>query len=169
MKRFALPLIAILTMVSCARQGQKSEQAEEAALNQTEVIENKQEAAPTPASEAEFFAALEKEDGVKSTPSGLHYKVVKEGEGAKPAPTSTVVVDYKGSFTDGTEFDSGNGISFPLNGVIPGFSEGIQLMSPGAEYILYIPYALGYGENGAGGVIPPCATLVFDVKLNEIK
>jgi FKBP-type peptidyl-prolyl cis-trans isomerase FkpA len=114
-----------------------------------------------------------KNDGVNVTQSGLQYKVVEAGSGAKPKATDTVEVNYRGTFIDGKQFDSsydrGQTIEFPLNGVIAGWTEGVQLMSIGATYQFYIPFHLAYGERGAGGVIPPNATLIFDVELVSIK
>jgi FKBP-type peptidyl-prolyl cis-trans isomerase FklB len=111
-------------------------------------------------------------EGVVSLPSGLQYKVVKEGAGAKPTATDIVKVNYVGTTIDGKEFDSsikrGEPIEFALNGVIKGWTEGIQLMTPGSKYIFYIPYDLAYGAEGQPGSIPPFATLIFDVDLLEI-
>jgi len=111
-------------------------------------------------------------EGVMSTSSGLQYKVLKLGQGAKPAATDHVKVHYHGTLIDGTVFDSsvqrGEPVTFPLNGVIPGWTEGVQLMPLGSKFVFYIPSELGYGEQGAGGVIPPGATLIFEVELLEI-
>lgn len=122
---------------------------------------------------AEFLQENLKKEGVQMTASGLQYKVLEEGKGAKPqSAKDTVVVHYEGKLIDGSKFDSsydrGETISFPLNAVIPGWTEGLQLMSIGSTYELYIPYQLGYGEGGHPPVIPPYSTLIFKVELKEI-
>ena len=109
---------------------------------------------------------------VTTTASGLKYEVMKEGSGAKPSATDNVTVNYKGTLTDGTVFDSsydrGQPATFPLNRVIKGWTEGVQLMTVGSKYRFTIPPELGYGAAGAGGKIPPNATLVFEVELLKI-
>ncbi len=110
---------------------------------------------------------------VQKTASGLQYEVQKPGTGAKPNASDTVVVHYRGTFPDGKEFDSSykrnEPISFPLNGVIAGWTEGLQLMQVGSTYKFTIPPHLAYGARGAGGVIPPNATLIFEVELIDIE
>jgi FKBP-type peptidyl-prolyl cis-trans isomerase len=114
---------------------------------------------------AAFLAENASKPGVIKTASGLQYLVLQEGQGAMPAATSEVTVNYRGSLIDGTEFDSGEAVSFPLDRVIPGWTEGLQLMKEGAKYRFFIPADLAYGERGAGGRIPPNAALVFEVEL----
>lgn len=120
-----------------------------------------------------FLAANAKKAGVTTTASGLQYKVLEAGSGTRPTAKDSVNVHYRGTFIDGKTFDSsydrGESISFPLNGVIKGWTEGVQLMSVGAKYEFYIPYHLAYGEQGASGVIPPYATLIFVVELLGIE
>jgi FKBP-type peptidyl-prolyl cis-trans isomerase FkpA len=111
--------------------------------------------------------------GVNTTPSGLQYKVLREGSGKSPKATDVVVVNYRGTLINGKEFDSsyksGKPIEFPLNRVIPGWTEGVQLMKEGATYEFYIPPNLAYGSRGAGGVIGPDETLIFEVELLQVK
>ena len=120
-----------------------------------------------------YLSENAKKEGVVTLPSGLQYQVLKEGNGKSPKATDKVVCHYEGMLIDGTMFDSsiqrGEPATFPLNGVIAGWTEGLQLMKEGAKYRFFIPYQLGYGERGAGASIPPFATLVFDVELIEVK
>ncbi|HNQ13176.1 MAG TPA: FKBP-type peptidyl-prolyl cis-trans isomerase [Bacteroidia bacterium] len=120
-----------------------------------------------------FLAETKKKDGVKSTESGLLYEVLKVGTGEKPGPTDKVKTHYHGTLIDGTVFDSsvdrGEPISFPVNGVIAGWTEALQMMPVGSKWKLYIPGNLAYGERGAGGSIGPNATLIFEVELLEIE
>lgn len=119
-----------------------------------------------------FLAENAKKEGVKVLPSGLQYTVIKEGTGKKPKATDNVKCHYEGTLIDGTMFDSsikrGEPAVFPLNGVIAGWTEGLQLMAEGAKYRFFIPYNLGYGARGAGASIPPFSTLIFDVELIEV-
>ena len=120
-----------------------------------------------------FLAENAKREGVKVTASGLQYEVLEPSLGQKPKATDTVRIHYEGTLIDGTVFDSsykrGESISFPLNGVIKGWTEGLQLMSIGSKYKFFIPYQLAYGERGAGASIPPYAALIFTVELLGIE
>jgi FKBP-type peptidyl-prolyl cis-trans isomerase FklB len=120
-----------------------------------------------------FLAENKKKAGVKTLPSGLQYRVIKAGTGKKPAATDTVTTHYRGTLIDGTEFDSsykrGKPATFPVNGVIPGWTEALQLMEEGAKWQLFIPSNLAYAERGAGRVIGPHATLIFEVELISIQ
>lgn len=121
----------------------------------------------------EFLAANGKKDGVKTTASGLQYKVLKSGSGKSPKATDTVKVHYHGTLIDGTVFDSsvqrGEPVSFPVDGVIPGWVEALQLMKEGDKWQLAIPSKLAYGERGPGGPIGPNSTLLFEVELLAIE
>ncbi len=119
-----------------------------------------------------FLAENAKKDGVIELPSGLQYEVITDGEGDLPTATDQVKCHYHGTLIDGTVFDSsverGQPATFPVNGVIQGWVEALQLMSVGSKWRLYIPAELAYGQNGAGGVIGPNSTLIFEVELIEI-
>lgn len=119
-----------------------------------------------------FMREISNNKSVYTTPSGLKYRRIKEGNGKHPKATDRVKVHYTGTLIDGKKFDSsvdrGEPITFPLNQVIPGWTEGLQIMDEGSKYILYIPYNLGYGVRGAGQDIPGGSTLIFEVELLEI-
>jgi FKBP-type peptidyl-prolyl cis-trans isomerase FklB len=121
---------------------------------------------------AEFLVANQSKEGVVTLPSGLQYKILEPGEGTPPLATDQVRVHYTGTFIDGKVFDSSiernEPIVFGVNQVIPGWTEALQLMKPGAKWMLYVPPALAYGEKGAGGVIGPNQALIFEVQLIEI-
>ena len=121
----------------------------------------------------QFLAENAKKEGVKTTASGLQYQVLRDGNGKQPKATDQVECHYEGTLIDGTKFDSsydrGQTATFPLNQVIAGWTEGLQLMREGAKYRFFIPYQLGYGERGAGASIPPYAALIFDVELVAVK
>jgi FKBP-type peptidyl-prolyl cis-trans isomerase FkpA len=118
-------------------------------------------------------AAMTQPTGPLTTKSGLVYQSLKDGTGASPAATDTVTVHYRGTLADGREFDSshkrGQPAEFPLNRVIPCWTEGVQMMKPGGKARLTCPPAIAYGERGAGSVIPPNATLQFEVELLSVK
>lgn len=120
-----------------------------------------------------FLAENGKKEGVVTLSSGLQYKIEKKGTGKKPTAKDSVTVHYKGTLIDGTEFDSsykrGEPVSFPVGGVIPGWTEALQLMEEGSKWQLFIPANLAYGERGAGAQIGPNSTLIFDVELLKIK
>jgi FKBP-type peptidyl-prolyl cis-trans isomerase FklB len=120
-----------------------------------------------------FLAANKKKPGVVTLPSGLQYKILKEGTGKSPKATDTVTTHYRGTTIDGKEFDSsykrGEPATFPLNRVIPGWTEALQHMKIGSKWEIYVPSHLGYGESGAGQDIGPNATLIFEVELLGIK
>ncbi len=141
-------------------------------LNQRMIQKQQDEAGSMAADGEEFLTENAKREAVQTTASGLQYEIIAEGEGEAPDISSTVKVHYHGTLIDGTVFDSsverGEPIDFPLNGVIAGWTEALQLMSPGAKYKLFIPHNLAYGDRGAGDVIKPYTTLIFDVELLEI-
>jgi FKBP-type peptidyl-prolyl cis-trans isomerase FklB len=121
----------------------------------------------------EFMAANKTKEGVITLPSGLQYKVIKEGDGAIPKATDLVETNYRGALIDNTEFDSsykrGQAAVFPVNGVIPGWVEALQKMKVGSKWQLFVPPELGYGAKGAGNLIGPNATLIFDIELLAIR
>ena len=123
--------------------------------------------------EAKFLSENKNKKGVITTASGLQYEVIREGKGEQPKNTDTVNVNYEGKLLDGTVFDSsykrGQPISFGVNQVIPGWTEALKLMKPGAEYMLYIPANLAYGQNGIPNVIPPNSMLIFKVELLSVQ
>lgn len=120
-----------------------------------------------------FLDENKDKEGIVTTASGLQYKVIEEGKGNKPQDNSEVVVHYKGTLIDGTVFDSsydrGEPATFPVNGVIPGWTEALKLMNEGSKYQLFVPSNLAYGEQKAGNLIEPNSVLIFDVELIEIK
>jgi len=120
-----------------------------------------------------FFAENMKKEGIKTLTSGLQYKIMTEGTGKNPKATDTVTVNYRGTLIDGKEFDSsyrrGEPATFPVNGVISGWTEALQLMKAGAKWQLFIPSNLAYGEKGAGNLIGPNAALIFEVELISVK
>jgi len=138
-----------------------------------QMAEQQAKGAANKAAGEKFLAENGKKDGVTTTASGLQYEVLKQGDGAKPTAADKVTVHYRGTLLDGTEFDSsysrGEPITFPLNGVIKGWTEGVQLMQVGSKFKFYIPSDLAYGSQGAGARIEPDSTLVFEVELLGIE
>lgn len=174
-------LDALIDAISATYKGEElAMTAEEAADIRVVYVQSRQAAAQQEsafsgqknlAEGQKFLADNKLKDGIQITASGLQYKVVTLGDGAKPAATDTVKVHYRGTLLDGTEFDSSYArnepISFALNRVIAGWTEGLQLMPIGSNFTFYIAPGLGYGEEG-GGPIPPNATLIFEVELLDI-
>lgn len=139
-----------------------------------DMVEKQKAAGEKNASEGvKFLEENKKKEGIKTTASGLQYKPLKEGSGPQPKATDTVTVNYRGTLIDGTEFDSSykrnEPATFPLNGVIKGWTEGVQLMKKGSKYQFFIPANLAYGERSPGAGIPPNSTLIFEVELVDIK
>ena len=165
-----------------ALEGNELKMSEEDIMATLQSYQQKQLAARQEEAEAEgqknleeakaFFAENAEKEGVQTTESGLQYIVVEAGDGDKPGADDTVEVHYKGTLLDGTEFDSsykrGETVSFPVSGVIPGWTEALQLMSEGAKWKLFIPSDLAYGAGGAGQMIGPNAALVFEVELIDV-
>ncbi len=141
-------------------------------LNQRVQKMQKQQANAMAAAGEQFLKQNAARPGVATTASGLQYEILKEGKGPKPEAASTVRVHYHGTLVDGTVFDSsvqrGEPLEFPVNGVIAGWTEALQLMTQGSKWKLYIPHELGYGARGAGGVIGPYTTLIFEVDLLRV-
>ena len=172
-KFFAMAMVAMLMtgMVGC---GNKNESSTDANAEGTEAVtpDNGIEIKDNLTLGREFLEENAKNDSVKVTESGLQYMVLTEGKGAKPGPTDKVTVHYTGTLIDGTVFDSSEGgepITFGLNQVIRGWTEGLQLMSEGSKYRLFIPSELAYGAEGAGENILPNSTLIFDVELIKVE
>ncbi len=171
MKKFlAMAMAALLMtgMASCSGNNtSESESTEEVAPDYGQQIKDNKTLG------REFLEQNAKNDSVVVTKSGLQYMVLKEGTGAKPGPTDKVTVHYTGKLLDGTVFDSsverGEPATFGLNQVIPGWTEGLQLMSEGSKYRLFIPSELAYGSKGAGEQILPNSTLIFDVELIKVE
>ena len=167
MRRAILPLVlgaALLIVVACNLLDPAAWFQASAPLTEAEIQTTQG---------ADFMASNANAEGVITTASGLQYRVITQGDGPRPTARDTVSVHYTGKFLDGTVFDSsvqrGQPISFPLDGVIAGWTEGVQLMNVGSTYEFWIPPGLAYGSRGAGGVIPPNATLYFEVQLLGIE
>lgn len=194
MKKSIIGLAALALMVGMTACGNKAENQEETVEGAEVMTEQAEEVTPVadePSVEPEIAVeeAVEEENPQSATvektakndtksdyittPSGLKYKVIKKGKGKHPKSTDTVKVNYEGKFTNGTVFDSsyqrGEPISFPLNRVIAGWTEGVQLMPEGSVYEFYIPYNLAYGEQGMPPAIPPKSDLIFKVELIEVQ
>jgi FKBP-type peptidyl-prolyl cis-trans isomerase FklB len=172
---FAAGVKAVLTGAEPAVSFQEAGQLLDKYFAELEAEQKAQAEAMSAAMREEGEAFLKfnaEQEGVVVLPSGLQYKVLTEGTGKKPAATDQVKCHYCGTLIDGTKFDSSYDRNEPavfgLNMVIAGWTEGLQLMSEGSKYELYIPYELGYGERGAHGAIPPCAALIFTVELLEV-
>ena len=172
-KFFAMAMVAML-MTGMAGCGNKNESSTDANAEGTEAVtpDNGIVIKDNLTLGREFLEENAKKDSVKVTESGLQYKVIKEGNGAKPGPTDVVTVHYTGTLIDGKVFDSsverGEPATFPLNQVIKGWTEGLQLMSEGSKYRLFIPSELAYGIDGKGDILPN-STLIFDVELIKVE
>lgn len=168
-----LGVAAAVSFASCNNNGGNAsgEAAETAAEETTETELPAPGEVKTADADPYIAKLMENDSTVKVTASGLGYKVIKEGDGSRPTENNTAMVKYTGKHTDGSVFDSSNGnaVEFPLQGVVPGFREGIALMPVGSVYELYIPGNLGYGERGIPGTIAPNELLVFEVELVDFK
>lgn len=142
-------------------------------LQEKQITEERKKYEPNIEAGVAFLAENGKRQGVVTTASGLQYEILKKGSGAKPVASNVVKTHYHGTFLDGSVFDSsvkrGEPVSFPLNRVIPGWTEVLQLMPTGSKWKVWIPYQLGYGEQGSPPTIPPYSTLVFEIELLEIE
>lgn len=146
-------------------------QVKQKAVAEKQEAQNKIEGDKNVAIGKKFLEENKTKPGVRTTASGLQFKVVSEGNGPKPTAADNVTVHYTGTLIDGTKFDSSVGkdpVTFPLGGVIKGWTEGLQLMNEGSKYTFYIPSELAYGDRGAGGIIGPNSVLVFDVELIKV-
>lgn len=147
------------------------EQAQ-AAINNLFVTVSKQKHGPAIAEGKAFLEKNRLQPGVQVTASGLQYQVINKGTGIRPKATDTVLVNYRGTLLNGKQFDSSydrkEPLSLPLNNVIPGWTEGVQLMQTGSKYKFFVPYNLAYGERGAGADIPPYSTLIFEIELLKV-
>jgi len=150
-----------------------NQESGEAAIMKAFNAANEKKFGPAIAEGKAFLENNSKQPGIQVTPSGLQYQVITKGTGAAPKATDTVTVHYKGTLLNGKQFDSSYDRNEPLdlalNGVIRGWTEGVQLMQAGAKYKFFIPYQLAYGERGAGQDIPPYSTLIFEIELLKIK
>jgi len=169
----AKPALSEEEMKATMTQFQKEMMAKQKVMMEKQQEKMKEQGKVNKVEGEKFLAENKKKEGVKTTDSGLQYIVVEEGKGDSPADDDTVTVDYAGTLIDGTEFDSsykrGEPVSFPVNGVIKGWTEALKLMKPGSKLKLFIPSELAYGERGAGKDIGPSATLIFEVELKEVK
>lgn len=170
-RRLAGALLAALALTGCQEAAAPAAEAPETEPPATEAPEPAEET--TPMNGTAFQAENAQREGVVTLPSGLQYEVLVEGDGASPAATDSVVTHYHGTLIDGTVFDSSverdQPATFPVNGVIAGWTEALQLMQVGDKWRLVIPPELAYGDRGAGAKIGPGATLVFEVELLEVK
>ena len=173
MKKILFSAIAAMLMMGMASCGGNTECTETTETTEVATPDSGEQIKDNLTIGREFLAENAKNDSVVQTESGLQYMVLKEGTGAKPGPTDNVTVHYTGRLLDGTVFDSsverGEPATFPLNRVIAGWTEGLQLMSEGAKYRLFIPSELAYGEKGSGDKILPNSTLIFDVELIKVE
>ncbi len=171
MIRFILSILSVYLVLQPAAfakpSGSPSTPSVTSQPRETSIAERNQASGKT------FLEENAKKAGVHTLPSGLQYKILTEGDGTSPGPTDFVTVNYRGTLPNGTEFDSSYNhhapATFAVNAVILGWSEAIQLMKPGAKWTIYVPPNLAYGKEGAGRLIGPNATLIFDIELLSVK